>query len=386
MSENTGLSRLLLSALNSPKPLEAVLQASMYYLQRSMYLVDFTGKILGFTRVEQPQANDLWNTFCNRGYIDVYTHKVLFLAENFDENLTSYPISNEDTTFACLAVQSDSMPLNDDEQYILDTLCQALLLLLEQSQVPYHKPAKEVFFYKLLETSSASKQYVNECCKIVGMAPATLMQLMVVCNSQNITDLPVFDIAANNLIQILPGAIFAHHNNRLVVLYNHITIDKAFADVNGLMTLLTEYHLTAAVSLPFSHMASMHQAYIQTLQALDEGLAVDCTDNLYLYQDYLPYHALSYVKNDKDFCHPCIHFLMSVDAVHKTEYTKTLYTYIMNFRSQHDTAKQMNIHYNTLKYRLKKIQSLLDFPLENNEEFLLLYLSFKRMRLNGHIF
>ena len=433
----------LLNHLSGATPLESVLRLAAEQLQSCVYLVDFTGKMLGyalhsskgdtgsavfvdfsldgFDMTRKPVIKNVWQAFCNRGYLDHTTCKKIFdppYSPNYTQNqplpvtechigdndfiLCPLPYRHKDfarlvihTDFARLSVHSDFAHLSShtDQNILslqaldcLQLIGRALTFLIDQSPLPNYKNGRELLLFDFLQNASDTRQSVNERCKIIGIKAASAFQLMTICNSQNITDLPIFSITINKLSVLFPDAIFIIHNNRLVVLYENVSVDKTFAVNNGLDAFFSKYKLTAAVSLPFGHMYYVQQAYIQTLQALDEGLAIDYTDTLYLYQDYLPYHALSYVKNPKDFCHPCIQQLMAEDALHQTEYTKTLYTYIMNFRNQKDAAQQMNVHYNTMKYRLKKIQNFIDFSLDDHEEFLLLYLSFKLMKLNGHIF
>lgn len=415
----------LLNTLSDPSPLESILSMTADYMKNCVYLADFTGKLLGyalyasrkgnspssyavfsldgFDMTAKPYIENIWQSFCNRGYLDYDTCKTIFeppytpnpvnasqtpvigcRINEKDFTLCILPYQRKD--FARLVIHKAKTSLTDKDFQALQTISKVLTFIIEQSELPKYKTAKELLLYDFLQNRADTRQSVNERCRIIGIQSSADFQLMTLCNSQNITDMPIFNIAIQKLSAILPDAIFIIHNNRLIALYKNMTIDKSMAHQSGLDEFLGKYNLTAAVSLPFTHMYHVYQAYIQTLQALDEGLAIDYTDSLYLYQDYLPYHALSYVKNQKDFCHPCINQLLSEDALHQTEYTKTLYTFIMNFRNQKDAAQQMNIHYNTMKYRLKKIQSFIDFSLDDNEEFLLLYLSFKLMKLNGHIF
>ena len=428
MSECTGLSSRLLQNLSSTSPLEAVLKTGASEFGHSLYLIDCTGKILGFalppvlsaasksrnhqnrksmTGMSLNTEEHVWQSFCSRGCIDLNTCQAIF-SESDDQcheesdnkpgwtpmkncrirnfSLTVCSLKTGGKACACLAVHIPFDRLKSSEIDQLNTICRTLMLLLGHSMRTDSRNPKELLLSDLLESKPVSRLAVAERCKIVGLKPAADFFLMTVCNSQNITNKPVFDAAVRKLNGILSNFVYVIHNNRLVVLLCGIIPDRTWAASCGLSEFLAKYSLTAAVSFPFEHIYEIHQAYIQTLQALDEGLAVDYSDNLYFYQDYLPYHALSYVKNPKDFCHPCIGQLMTEDARHKTEYTKTLYYYIINFRNQKNAAQEMNIHYNTMKYRLKKIQALIDFSLEDHDEFLLLYLSFKLMKLNGHIF
>lgn len=75
--------------------------------------------------------------------------------------------------------------------------------------------------------------------------------------------------------------------------------------------------------------------------------------------------------------HPAVPQLADYDARHNTEFSETLYCYIRNGRRFADTAEELHLHRNTLKYRLKRLQEIADLDLEQASERLHLWLSFE---------
>ena len=365
MSFSETLSYQILKAMGDENPVQSLLNIGAEDLKQPLFLMNITGR-----QIDASSRHKVSEGTFKKG----------------TGPMTAYPIKTgaHHLLYICVPADRDSLSSMQDE--LLKQLAKTLGLYFHNMEFTQCQSAKELFLYDFLDRSQKSRQVLLEQCKISGILYQDHYQLMMLCNSQNISDIPVFHIAKLALQQILPDSVMVTHHNRLVILCRNVLINQTFSQTRHLTDILTKYHLTAAVSLPFENIGYVHQAYIQTLQALDEGLIVDSSDNLYLYQDYLPYHALSYIKNEKEICHPCIWELTAYDAIHHTDYVHTLYTYITNFRNMKDTAQAMSIHYNTLKYRMKKLEQLLDFSLDDSNLFLILYLSFKYLRLHGHIF
>lgn len=63
--------------------------------------------------------------------------------------------------------------------------------------------------------------------------------------------------------------------------------------------------------------------------------------------------------------HPSLKILQEYDAAHHTDFYHTLYSYLQHERSIANTAKAMNLHRNTLLYRLKRLSELLDADLDD---------------------
>ncbi len=62
-----------------------------------------------------------------------------------------------------------------------------------------------------------------------------------------------------------------------------------------------------------------------------------------------------------------IRFLMNYDTDHALNYCETLYCYYENFMTVSETAKILNIHPNTVRLRLNKINELLNLDVESYE-------------------
>lgn len=92
-------------------------------------------------------------------------------------------------------------------------------------------------------------------------------------------------------------------------------------------------------------------------------------------------HAFTYLLDvlrgqpmAEDLYHPAIDVLGKYDILNGGGFERTLYVYLRNDMNLAETAQRLNIHRNTLKYRLKRIRELtgLDFKDRGDREYLML--------------
>ena len=121
----------------------------------------------------------------------------------------------------------------------------------------------------------------------------------------------------------------------------------------------------------------------QSLKAIELGRHMNRECNLYHYKNYLFEHMLSTCSDQQElyqFCHPSFFLLREYDRRNNTSYLKFLYQYLENTNNPCGVITTLNIHRNTLKYRLDKIKGIMNVDLRDSKQLLLLYLSFQILR------
>ena len=92
-----------------------------------------------------------------------------------------------------------------------------------------------------------------------------------------------------------------------------------------------------------------------------------------------PEYALDILIKDKsssvDITHPSIIEIEQYDAKNKTEYLKTLKTWLINKMDYSGTAKALFLHRNSLYYRMQQIQNVFSIDLDNMDTNVQLYLN-----------
>ncbi len=153
-----------------------------------------------------------------------------------------------------------------------------------------------------------------------------------------------------------------------------VSSDASNALVQQVANRFDKKSLAVGVSMEAFGLANVHFAYKQALFALqesDEPGVRDCRDLA------LPF-LLDTIRREpaaQNLLHPALATLRAYDSESGTELLPTLAAYIECGCSQSRTAKQLFVHLNTLKYRLKRIVELTGIDFEDRETMLYLDLS-----------
>lgn len=148
------------------------------------------------------------------------------------------------------------------------------------------------------------------------------------------------------------------------------------AAIQFLQERLPSSNLSIGISLPIPDLSELYIAYNQAHFALtmkEEAGIRHCSDLA------LPF-LLQILQKDQMACqmrHPAVSILQKYDQTNHTDLYLTLESYLVHGCHQNETALDLHIHLNSLKYRLKRIEELTGIDFKNHEELLYLQLSIK---------
>lgn len=151
-----------------------------------------------------------------------------------------------------------------------------------------------------------------------------------------------------------------------------------------LLPLLNNSRYYATIGQPFSISDSFYNNYKYTYLASD--YCEKQVGNIYDADHYTLPYLMAEIKQNVSFelMHPILKKLNDYDAEHGTDFYQTLYVYIKNERSPLATAKELNLHRNTLSYRLKRLSELFQTDLDNPQVRFHLLLSFELSNHSHH--
>lgn len=402
MSHHEALAYALIGLLGDEKNIKAILDTAYSYLHNPIHLTDLTGKLLASSCHDFP-VDDIWERIEKNGYIDYETYQTTcrsnvqkirgsispFIIPNAPQNATLLVCGIQTPRHfrANLIVLEKEQPIKEDHKSLLALTATALSSVLD-SRYPDSGPkihACDYLVCDLLSRSNVDTSELKERCRIVSFFPKPPLQILTVCNSKNITAVPVLNMTRAWLEKTFFPCKTVIHNNRTVTVLTGESKREGTLD-SILSPILKKYSLTASLSRPFDHLKDIYAHYMETVYALEYGSIVNPSALFYNYEDYMVYRYLEEIRSRQDISHPCIRRLQEHDTKHGTDYTRTLYAYMTHLCSIHDAAASMHVHYNTLKYRLSRIRELMDLSPEEPGTFLMLYLSFKSMELDGAVF
>ena len=191
------------------------------------------------------------------------------------------------------------------------------------------------------------------------------------------------EYVAGQLRPVLHHALYTRHHQQLVLLLSRDP-DVGFSPAAEakLREVATLNGLTVGISNIFTDIINTRQAYEQARGAIRFGEAAAFLNDgcLFRYSDYAYVNLLELAgrrANLLTFCHPALLSLLEYDNCHGSELMETLFCYLQVAGSTARAAKLLNLHKNTMLYRLGRIRKQLGMDLTNGEELFMLQTSFR---------
>lgn len=143
-------------------------------------------------------------------------------------------------------------------------------------------------------------------------------------------------------------------------------------------------NLYGGVSKCFHNIADIQAHFDQSTAAAALGRRVKGDRRLSFYEDCLVYHLIDLAAQEADLQHLCsapLLKLLEYDRQNNTPYAQNLYEYLINERNLAHTTIALHTHRNTLIYRLKKIEEIMQVDLEDSDVRLQLLITYKILEL-----
>ena len=146
--------------------------------------------------------------------------------------------------------------------------------------------------------------------------------------------------------------------------------------MDRLLPMLYTSKYYGVISQLFTLEDSFHKQYLYT-EITGEYCEKEI-GKLYNGEKYILNYVLHQMtqQTNADLVHPALRKLIAYDQVHDTDFANTLKVYLSTERRNLETAKELNLHRNSLSYRLHKLEELLDVDLDDADIRMHLLLSF----------
>lgn len=234
---------------------------------------------------------------------------------------------------------------------------------------------------ELLEKGSSNIKNLKERFRLLGYTLKEHLYVLTLKPELKNVQHVQLQVLAEQLRHIMTGVMYVIYENSLVVL---ISSDTAFDGANehyeSVRLFAAQNELTGGISNQFANVLNTPAYYRQSLDALEFGAMLLHEPGLYRYEDTKIYCiaelclAAGPVEN---YCHPGVLRLRDYDEEKGTSLLETLKSYLYFNKSPSHTAKEMNMHRNTLFYTINKIKSIAGIDLEDGDSILNIGLSIK---------
>ena len=312
--------------------------------------------------------------------------------EILDCNTMTIAVMVRGVCIAHVMMMEGAHPFGDLDREAFVRLSRFVAQEMQKSEVwgPTSGEMGSYFLENLLNDRSPSVAVTNRRMKALNFHPKELKY--VVClhaPGEGLSQVQAEHVAGQ-LRPVLHHALYTRHHQHLVALLSR-DADVGFSSSaeRKLREVAALNGLTVGVSNIFTSIVDTRKAYEQARAAIRYGNMAShaiADDGLYRYCDYAYMHMLDITGRRTDLlslCHPALLSLLEYDEEHNSELLETLFCYLQVAGSTARAAELLNLHKNTMLYRLGRIRKQLGMDLTSGEELFMLQLGFRILMNTG---
>ena len=188
-------------------------------------------------------------------------------------------------------------------------------------------------------------------------------------------------VIAHEIRDIFSNSLTCCHKNNIVILFskdNDTALDSEQAE--AVTAILNRYNMVCIVSQEYSNIADTSLKYRCICDTLPLGIMLHPKTKIHYSSDLILYNLFKDASDRLPILEgtpPQLFKLIEYDKKNNSNLSATLYYFLMNQKNTGQTAKQLNIHRNTLVYRLTRINEITGFDLNSEMMVFRLIYSFK---------
>jgi DNA-binding PucR family transcriptional regulator len=266
---------------------------------------------------------------------------------------------------------------------------------LLQLQIRKNKKEERIqeFFWKLLTDHLQDGGDILDNFQVLQITPASSFSVVVFQFQQNITSQEEQHISyllkTNTRLQAQLHTIDC---TQLILLVTINSNEQPFHQIDQFVeTFVSKMKENFGVSSIKPAISSIYQNYTNTGKAYREVLKVLAikekfpieTENIYHYQKLGIYQLIDILQEKRQtdpYENHSLKQLHDYDQKHNSNLVESLEVFLNKDSNVHDAAKELNVHTNTLNYRLKRISEIGEINFKDPNQKLVLFLDLKLER------
>ena len=379
---------------NNHAPLDTILIKTAEIIHNPIAIFDLEGNLLGQSNLEKITHIPTFAYVLQNGKMAASTLTVRYIdrkgkhrpdlsdipqlthpeRNNESECLSMYLSIDGERVGYCMIVIEDEKELELDSQFI--TFLKHYFLESEEF-TSASSPARSnrTILSDLLSGKGISEEATSKFLKDTKIQPP--FQLLEI-HSNGIVNYTQRSMLIRDMKTMDTPLFVMDYDARVLILLNESMTPSLLNQLSHTVSNQAS-HLSIGISMPLSHLETLPTAHHQALFAIQENKGNDgifyCKDFAFSYL----LRILQQAEMTSELLHPAVDILARYDQENESELLKTLQIYLQHDMNQIQTAQELFIHRNTLKYRLKKILELTYIDFDDPDEKLYLSLS---MHLN----
>jgi hypothetical protein len=400
-------SHKLFDSLVSGRGLQHILDTGYEILGNPLLIFDSALKLLGYSK--GVEVNDaLWQETIKNGYTPLEATKELhsleeikLIAESsiptFDNYVPKYKtlenrITINDIFVGIVALFEYEKPIEEKDAEILQLFCRVVSCEMQKEDFFSHTQGAtyEFLIADLLEGRIPNAAVAHERIASLALDFKEYLYLLVIRYVKDSTGNPALFFLRSLLENTISGSRSVLYKDNIVLLIGREK-EKPLTETEreSVTNILKENHMLGGLSRCFHDVAGIQEYYRQASKAIELGKRLNKEKEavLFSYDEYAFYHLMDIAGSQQDlesFCDPLVFALIEYDQKNNTDLTRSLYDYLSSGNNLKESAFVLGIHRNTLDYRIKKIEEILNVNIEDPNVSWSLYLSFKVFELTGN--
>lgn len=399
----------LFKALCKGYTIKQILDSCMETLGNPLLLVDSFLDLIDYSGFDDNINEPIWKECITTGHVpskyinqrnfnltiqNTIDSDIMWEAGFLNHKQLLARIRLNNTVIAYLKVLEYSKEITKSDITLIPTICSTLALAIEKSKYSFFIPKSpiETLIINLLKEKMISEISVEE---IENQLKCHLYNNYYILSFYIKGHVPDLTTKLYHMKGLINSFFYPYYtvifNDHIVTLIYKKNPDEPVIDntlYNSFTQLLSDNQLTTGVSRCFHNIMEISKFHMQSVKAAELGYKLNKEGNPHFYNDYAVYHLFdtcSFKEKLEEFCDPLILQLINKDKEKGTSYALSLYNYIQNNFDIQKTSNFMNVHYNTMKYRLQKIQDILRIDLNNSNTIFQINVSFRILELLGYV-
>ena len=345
-----------------------------------------------------PEVDDdpLWKLTIARGYVLDEHFKYLIRQEQKQDSeskfvvdtkcyrhpLLIYRIVQNEDFAGYLKMLVCTKKITDSDRRIMKALGDCLYPSLARGNTEQSTDSNRIgnFLASLIGKRILAPSAIDEHRKMFNFTFNSNMLLIVIELSrflmQNTGRADIFKRQLQNLFASATVFFFEDH---LVIFYHYPISGNPPKRKEDLRELLKRNQCRAGISPEFYDLYRLPSYYDSACSAIDTARQMKITDMVVNYEDLKFQHAVLTLAKSIDlnlFIHPALTLMRKDFGKKFPMYYETIKVFVQNKLDITATAKALSLHYNTIKYRLKRIAEYTDLNFTDSHTLFHLQVSF----------
>ena len=250
-----------------------------------------------------------------------------------------------------------NQPFQTEDIEIMNFLSGALSLFLEKENILPNMTRNENLLQELLRGASYTDEAFKKRAAGFSWELHGHYYVVTIAVNDNCMELRTIMAYKNHLSLMFPQAIILEESSKLVLFFD---VKNIMVCIEMLIPFLEKYNLTAAYSCRFGKIIDYPYIYKQTISVLMLGRRLYPERRVFSYREYAVYCALQTLGEDgyiKYYCMPELINVYRYDKMYGTFFAESK-RLVLEMGNIGQVAKKLNVHRNTVEYRLRKFNEI----------------------------